>query len=154
MKALEVFDPAMCCSTGVCGPSVDPKLARFTGDLAWLADSGVSVQRYNLALQPEAFAERAEVAEILRAKCLSPGREPASSPFALLTPSGSQSGGIVAPLYGGRFGSTTEPTRLPGVSRSGAANTLCVRFAPGRPLGSATPTLVIGCRLSSDRAAW
>ena len=28
MKKLEVFDPAMCCSTGVCGPTVDPKLVR------------------------------------------------------------------------------------------------------------------------------
>jgi hypothetical protein len=31
-----VFDPAMCCSTGVCGPSVDPELARFAADLDWL----------------------------------------------------------------------------------------------------------------------
>ena len=30
MTAVRVFDPAMCCSTGVCGPSVDPQLARFS----------------------------------------------------------------------------------------------------------------------------
>jgi len=28
MKTIEIFDPAMCCSSGVCGPSVDPKLVR------------------------------------------------------------------------------------------------------------------------------
>jgi hypothetical protein len=31
---IRVFDPAMCCSTGVCGPSIDPELTRFAGDVA------------------------------------------------------------------------------------------------------------------------
>ncbi len=52
---IEVFDPAMCCSTGVCGPSVPPALARFAGDLEWLARQGVEVTRYNLTHQPQAF---------------------------------------------------------------------------------------------------
>jgi AhpD family alkylhydroperoxidase len=55
-KKLEVFDPPMCCSTGVCGPNVDPALARFSADLHWLANEGVNVERYNLAQQPQAFA--------------------------------------------------------------------------------------------------
>ena len=33
---IRVFDPAMCCSTSVCGPSVDADLARFAADLDWL----------------------------------------------------------------------------------------------------------------------
>ena len=33
---IRVFDPAMCCSSGVCGPQVDPDLARFAADLDWL----------------------------------------------------------------------------------------------------------------------
>ncbi len=52
---IEVFDPAMCCSTGVCGPSVPPELARFAGDLEWLAAQGVTVTRHNLAHEPQAF---------------------------------------------------------------------------------------------------
>ena len=52
---IEVFDPAMCCSTGVCGPSVPPALARFAGDLEWLARQGVEVTRYNLTHEPQAF---------------------------------------------------------------------------------------------------
>ena len=31
---IRVFDPAMCCSTGVCGPSVEPDLARFAAERA------------------------------------------------------------------------------------------------------------------------
>lgn len=64
-KTIEVFDPAMCCSTGVCGPSVDPELARFEADLRWLAAQGVSVTRYNLAQEPGEFAGRPVVAAML-----------------------------------------------------------------------------------------
>jgi AhpD family alkylhydroperoxidase len=62
---LEVFDPAMCCSTGVCGPSVDPKLAQFAADLDWLKSQGVPVERYNLAQTPAAFAANAKVKSTL-----------------------------------------------------------------------------------------
>lgn len=53
---VEVYDPAMCCSTGVCGPAPDPFLPRFAADLEWLAEQGVAVRRHNLAQEPAAFA--------------------------------------------------------------------------------------------------
>jgi len=55
----------MCCSTGVCGPSVDPELARFESDLRWLATQGADVTRYNLAQEPGEFAGRPVVAAML-----------------------------------------------------------------------------------------
>ena len=57
MKKIEVYDPAMCCPTGVCGPNVDPKLVQFAADIDWLKEKGVDVERYNLAQQPDKFAE-------------------------------------------------------------------------------------------------
>ena len=66
LTQVRVFDPAMCCSTGVCGPSVDPDLARFAVDLDWLKSRGVSVERFNLAQQPAAFAEQPLVKEALQ----------------------------------------------------------------------------------------
>ena len=62
---LRVFDPAMCCSTGVCGPSLDPELARFAADVDWLQKQGVTVERFNLSQQPAAFAETPAVKEAL-----------------------------------------------------------------------------------------
>ena len=56
LKKVQVFDPPMCCSTGVCGPNVDPVLPRFAADLEWLKGRGVDIDRYNLAQQPAAFA--------------------------------------------------------------------------------------------------
>ena len=58
----------MCCSTGVCGPQVDPVLPRFAADLDWLRAQGLSVERFNLAQQPEAFVQNAEVHRLLNAK--------------------------------------------------------------------------------------
>ncbi|MFO0864148.1 MAG: arsenite efflux transporter metallochaperone ArsD [Gemmataceae bacterium] len=66
MKTLEVFDRPMCCSTGICGPSVDPALVHFAADLAWLKQRGVAVQRYNLAHEPAAFTRDADVREALQ----------------------------------------------------------------------------------------
>jgi hypothetical protein len=57
MTKMEIFDPAMCCPTGVCGPSVDPKLVQFAANLDWLKKKGVHVERYNLAQQPDKFAD-------------------------------------------------------------------------------------------------
>ena len=68
MTALQVFDPAMCCSTGICGPTVDPKLVRFAADLDWLKSQGIAVDRFNLAQQPAAFAADADVRRELEAK--------------------------------------------------------------------------------------
>jgi len=58
---MQVFDPPMCCSTGVCGPTVDPALPKFAADLAWLQSQGVNVERFNLAQQSQAFAASALV---------------------------------------------------------------------------------------------
>lgn len=55
MTKLEVFDPPMCCSSGVCGPNVDPELLRFSADFHWLVGQGVHAERYNLSQQPQAF---------------------------------------------------------------------------------------------------
>lgn len=68
MTAIRVFDPAMCCSTGVCGPAIDPQLARFSADLEWVKSHGISVERFNLAQQPAAFAEDDAVRAALHAQ--------------------------------------------------------------------------------------
>ncbi len=68
MSTIHVFDPAMCCSTGICGPSVDPKLVRFAADLDWLKSNGTNVQRFNLSQEPGAFVAMPEVKSALEAR--------------------------------------------------------------------------------------
>jgi hypothetical protein len=57
MTMIQVFDPALCCSTGVCGVDVDQELVGFSADVDWAKQNGADIQRFNLAQQPMAFAE-------------------------------------------------------------------------------------------------
>lgn len=67
MAQIEVYDPPMCCSSGVCGPEVDPALVQFSADLEWLRQQGTEVRRYNLAQEPFAFTANARVKAVLEA---------------------------------------------------------------------------------------
>lgn len=68
MKTVQIYDRPMCCSTGVCGPQVDPVLPRFAADLEWLKSQGHQVERYNLAQQPNAFTHNPVVFQLLAAR--------------------------------------------------------------------------------------
>lgn len=61
MATIQVFDPALCCSTGVCGVDVDQQLVGFSADVDWAKQNGANIERYNLAQQPMAFAENSVV---------------------------------------------------------------------------------------------
>jgi len=65
MKSVQVYDKPMCCSTGICGPEVDPVLPQFAADLDWLKGQGHSVERYNLAQQPQAFIANRTIQQLL-----------------------------------------------------------------------------------------
>ncbi|NBC03977.1 MAG: arsenite efflux transporter metallochaperone ArsD [Bacteroidetes bacterium] len=65
-EKIDVYDPAMCCSTGVCGADVDDELANFANDVKWLKSQGVEVQRFNLGQEPEAFKRNEQVLHLLK----------------------------------------------------------------------------------------
>ncbi|MED3022551.1 MULTISPECIES: arsenite efflux transporter metallochaperone ArsD [Bacillus] len=68
MKKIEIYDPAMCCSTGVCGPSVDPELIRVSVAVNNLKNKGFDITRYNLASEPDAFASNETISKLLMEK--------------------------------------------------------------------------------------
>lgn len=65
---IEIYDPAMCCSTGVCGPSVDPELVRIQEALRQIQKQlpEVKVERFGLSADPQAFIANCSVAELLK----------------------------------------------------------------------------------------
>lgn len=65
MSKIEIYDKAMCCSTGVCGPQVDPLLPMFAADLDWLKSQGHSVVRFNLSQNPAEYAKHELVKQML-----------------------------------------------------------------------------------------
>lgn len=65
---IAIYDPAMCCSSGLCGPALDPVLVRMNDAVMALKKQGVEVARYNLAQQPKDFMDNKTVAELLQKK--------------------------------------------------------------------------------------
>ena len=65
MKTIHIYDPPMCCSTGICGTDVDPDLVSFAAMLAQLGQHGIHIERYNLGKQPMAFAQNPAVKALL-----------------------------------------------------------------------------------------
>ena len=68
MKSIQIYDPAMCCSTGVCGPDIDPVLPQIAGFLHQLRERGVKVERFNLSQQPMAFVANKQVNSLLQSE--------------------------------------------------------------------------------------
>ena len=66
MPIIQIFDPALCCNTGVCGVEVDQQLVSFAADVDWAAKKGAQIERFNLAQQPLVFARNAVVSAFLQ----------------------------------------------------------------------------------------
>ncbi|MDP1558982.1 MAG: arsenite efflux transporter metallochaperone ArsD [Nitrosomonas sp.] len=65
MTTIHVFDPALCCSSGVCGADADRELISFSADVDWVKQQGTAIERFNLAQQPMAFADNSTVKAFL-----------------------------------------------------------------------------------------
>ena len=62
---VEIYDPAMCCSSGLCGPAIDPVLVKINDAIIALKRQNVEVERFNLAQQTKLFLENKTVADLL-----------------------------------------------------------------------------------------
>jgi hypothetical protein len=108
MTTIQIFDPALCCSTGVCGVEVDQALVGFAADVDWAKQNGAQIERLNLAQQPLAFAENQTVKAFLERS----GQE--ALPLILVD-------GEVA--LAGRYPSRAELTRWAGITAASAPQT-------------------------------
>ncbi len=71
MSKIQIFDPALCCSSGVCGEDVDQALVNASAGIDWAKQQGAAIERFNLAQQPMAFAEN----ELVKAFLVRSGAE-------------------------------------------------------------------------------
>lgn len=67
-SVLFIYDPALCCNSGVCGVDADEVLIQFSADLDWLKKQGIEVKRFNLAQEPMEFASNTQVKTFLEEK--------------------------------------------------------------------------------------
>ena len=67
VRQVELFEPAMCCPSGVCGPSVDQNLIDIREDIRWAETQGAEVSRHNLSADPGAFVANPKVTGLMQA---------------------------------------------------------------------------------------
>ena len=99
MPVINVYEPALCCSTGVCGADLDQALVTFTADVDHLRGLGADISRHNLASDPAAFAGNDSVRSFLEVA----GSEglPLTMVDGVTVPTGTVPGpGSAAPLRG------------------------------------------------------
>lgn len=65
---IEIFDPPMCCPTGLCGPTIDQTLLDVNEMILSLQAEKVLVARYEMTSDPQAFLNNAELMRLIREK--------------------------------------------------------------------------------------
>ncbi len=66
--AIEIFDPPMCCPTGLCGPTLDQTLMEVGDMIQTLRSEGLHVARYQLTSHPHRFMNNPDVLSLVRAR--------------------------------------------------------------------------------------
>ena len=68
---IEIFDPPLCCPTGICGPTVDQTLINVNEMIALLQKEGIHVERYQMISHPHAFLNKPTVMKLVQEKQMS-----------------------------------------------------------------------------------
>lgn len=65
MKKIEIYEPSICCPTGVCGPAPDQDLVKLQDTVLKLKKEGFEVERIAINQQPQRFMNNSIVSELL-----------------------------------------------------------------------------------------
>ncbi|WP_334307477.1 arsenite efflux transporter metallochaperone ArsD [Kineothrix sp. MB12-C1] len=68
MKTLCIYEPAMCCETGICGVGVDPELLHISTVFNNLQKNGVTAVRFNLNSAPQAFVNNTDINKLINSE--------------------------------------------------------------------------------------
>ncbi|HEY5589383.1 MAG TPA: arsenite efflux transporter metallochaperone ArsD [Paludibacter sp.] len=75
---LEIFEPSLCCDSGVCGPEPDKALIELQNSIQLLKKVGVETKRYAINQAPLVFVQNAVVRDFIK------GNGPGKLPLTLL----------------------------------------------------------------------
>lgn len=64
-KEVKIFDPALCCPTGLCGVNIDPELMRIAVVIESLKKKGITIERFNLRDHPQVYVDNKTINECL-----------------------------------------------------------------------------------------
>jgi hypothetical protein len=71
---LEIFEPSLCCASGVCGPEPDKALIDLQNTIQILSKAGIDLKRYAINQVPLAFTSNPVVKKFITTE--GPGKLP------------------------------------------------------------------------------
>ncbi|MHC5309533.1 arsenite efflux transporter metallochaperone ArsD [Myroides sp. LJL116] len=63
---VKIYDPALCCPTGLCGVNIDPELMRIAVVIESLKKKGILVERFNLRDNPQVYVDTKVVNDFIQ----------------------------------------------------------------------------------------
>ena len=64
-KTVKIYDPALCCPTGICGVNIDPELIRISIVLDNVKRKGMNIERFNLRDHPQVYVDTKVINDFL-----------------------------------------------------------------------------------------
>ncbi len=65
MRKVEIYEPPLCCPTGVCGPAPNPALTVLQENILRWKKEGIDVERIAINLAPQRFMANPTVVDLL-----------------------------------------------------------------------------------------
>jgi len=66
MTKIIIYESAMCCSSGVCGPSPDKSLIELQDTIDKVREMGCEVERYSITQSPKKFRENPAIIKLIQ----------------------------------------------------------------------------------------
>ncbi|EPH11268.1 arsenite efflux transporter metallochaperone ArsD [Myroides odoratimimus] len=63
---VKIYDPALCCPTGLCGVNIDPELMRIAVVIENLKKKGILIERFNLRDNPQVYVDTKVVNDFIQ----------------------------------------------------------------------------------------
>lgn len=63
---VKIYDPALCCPTGLCGVNIDPELMRIAVVIESLKKKGILIERFNLRDNPQVYVDTKVVNDFIQ----------------------------------------------------------------------------------------
>ncbi len=69
-KRITIYEPNLCCASGVCGPNPDQALIRLQDTLEKIKAEGIETERFTITSNPRQFTQNPEVMKLMQEKQL------------------------------------------------------------------------------------
>jgi len=69
-KKITIYEPNLCCPSGVCGPNPDQTLIKLQDAIDKLKNEGIETERFTITSHPKQFTQNTDVMKLMQEKQL------------------------------------------------------------------------------------